>query len=94
MRLRWLPRAARDVDGIWDWIAADNIDAADHFVVRLAGAIDRLSDFPESGAPRPELGADARSIVVDRYVILYRIGADSVDIVRVLHGARDLGNLI
>jgi toxin ParE1/3/4 len=94
MRIRRLPRAIRDVDEIWEWIAAENVAAADRLTDRIAAATGRLADFPESGAPRPELGPGARSIIVGRYLILYRVGPDSVDILRVVHGARELGALL
>lgn len=94
MRLRRLPQAIRDVDEIWEWIAADDVRAADRLSARIAEATDRLTDFPESGTPRAELGSGIRSLVVGRYVVLYRVGADSVDIVRVVHGARELRGLI
>lgn len=93
MRIRRVPRAMRDVDEIWDWIAAEDMAAADRVAARIARATDRLADFPDSGSPRPELGTDARSIVVGRYLILYRVGPGSVDIMRVVHGARELEGL-
>ena len=89
MRIRRLPRAIRDVDEIWQWIAAENGAAAERWAERIVQATDRLTRFPNSGAPRAELGAGARSIVVGRYLVLYRVGPDSVDILRVVHGARD-----
>jgi toxin ParE1/3/4 len=94
MRIRRLPRAIRDVDEIWEWIAADDIRAADRLGARIAEATARLADFPASGTPRPELGPGVRSLVVGRYVVLYHVGPDSVDIVRVVHGARELSALI
>jgi toxin ParE1/3/4 len=94
VRLRRLPRAIQDVEEIVMWIAADNPAAAQSFAERIVRATDRLVDFPESGSPRPELGPDARGIVVGRYLILYRAGPDSVDILRVVHGARELGPLL
>lgn len=94
MRIRRLPQAIRDVDEIWEWIAADNIRAADRLGARIAETTDRLADFPESGTPRSELGPGLRSLVVGHYLVLYRVGPDSVDIVRVVHGARELRALI
>jgi toxin ParE1/3/4 len=82
------------LDEIWDWIAEEDVAAADHMVERIARATDRLASFPESGAPRPELGPGARSLLVGKYVVLYRVGADSVDIVRVVHGAREFTGLL
>jgi len=94
MRIRKFPQAVRDIDDIWDWIAADNMPAADRMAARIAGATQRLADFPDSGTPRPELASDARSIVVGSYLVLYRLGPDSVDILRVVHGARELTALL
>jgi toxin ParE1/3/4 len=94
MRIRRLPRAIRDVDDIWHWIAAEDMVAAERWVQHIVEATDRLTEFPHSGAPRPELGPGIRSIVVGRYLVLYRVGPDSVDIVRVFHGARELSGLL
>lgn len=88
------PAAIRDVDEIWEWIAAENVAAADRWIRLIAEGTDRLIEFPNSGAPRPKLAPGARSVVVGRYLVLYRVGPDSVDIVRVVHGARELSGLL
>lgn len=90
MRIRRLPRAIRDVEDIWLHIAADDPVAANRMVERLTVGVARLADFPESGTARPELGVYARSVVVGRYLVLYRINGECVDIVRVVHGAREI----
>lgn len=94
MRIRRLPQAIRDVDETWRRIAEDDPGAADRWVDSIVGATDRLAEFPNSGAPRPDIGSGVRSIVMDRYLVLYRVGPDSVDIVRVVHGARELTGLV
>jgi toxin ParE1/3/4 len=94
MRIRRLPRAIRDVDEIWEWIAADDMAAADRWVERMVEATDRLVQFPNSGMARPELAPGARSIVTGRYLVLYRVGPDTVDIMRIVHGARELAGLL
>lgn len=48
MRIRRLPQAIRDVDEIWDWIAADNVQAADRLAAHIAQAIDRLTTSPKA----------------------------------------------
>lgn len=94
MKIRRLPRAIRDVDDIWLHIASDDPAAATRMVERLAAGVARLADFPESGRARPEIGADARSIVVGRYLVLYRIAGEFVEIVRVIHGAREITGML
>lgn len=49
-----------------------------------------LAAQPDRGRKRDELGEDLRSFAVGRYIIFYRPLPDGVEIVRVLHGARDL----
>jgi len=43
------------------------------------------------GRARPELGHGLRSFVVGQYVVFYRPSTKGIEIVRVLHGARDIG---
>ncbi len=94
MRIRRLPQAIRDVDQIFDRVAADNMAAARKLAERITHATGRLVDFPHSGTPRPDIDPGLRSIVVDRYLVFYRVGPDSVDIIRVVHGARELGQVL
>jgi toxin ParE1/3/4 len=53
-----------------------------------------LSAHPLSGRARDELARGLRSVPYSRYVIFYRPIKDGVEIVRVLHGARDLGRAL
>jgi plasmid stabilization system protein ParE len=58
-----LSRSARqDVLDIYDYIAADNPDAADRFVDELYHAFDHLAMFPRTGHPRADL-AGTRSVL-------------------------------
>lgn len=93
MKIRRLPQAIRDVDDIWLYIAQHDPDAATRLVERLVSSVARLADYPESGPARPEIGAGARSITVGNYIVLYRLGRESVDIVRVVHSARESSGL-
>ena len=89
MKIRRLPQAIRDVDDIWLYIARHDPDAATRLIERLVSSVARLADYPESGSPRPEIAVGARSITVGNYLVLYRVERDSVNIVRVVHGAQD-----
>jgi toxin ParE1/3/4 len=53
-----------------------------------------LAEFPEIGTLREDIGPSVRVLVVGNYLVLYRARDDRVDIVRVLHGARDLRDLL
>lgn len=93
MRIRRLPQAIRDADEIFLYIARDNPAAADRMVDRITDAAERLRDFPRSGAPRPEAGKGLRGITIGPYILYYRIVGDVIEVVRVLHGARDISAL-
>jgi toxin ParE1/3/4 len=94
MKIRRLPSAIRDLDDIWFHIALDDEAAATRLVDRITRSVARLGDYPLRGPPRPDIAPDAHSLTVGNYLVLYRLGEDSVDIVRVLHGAREITGLL
>ena len=49
-----------------------------------------LAENPKLGAARPDIAPEVRYLTVGNYLILYRELSNSVEIVRVLHGARNL----
>jgi toxin ParE1/3/4 len=91
-RLVIAPEARQDLRAIRDYIAKDDWKAADRFVTRLRDMARMLAGAPAIGRERPELGTSIRSFVADRYVLFYRplTGAIGIELVRVLHGARDV----
>lgn len=93
-RVKITSAADRDADEIFAYIAGDNPLAAEEQIQRIFTASKRLADFPESGRTRPELGTGARTIVVGRYLLLYRVGPESIDVLRIVHGARELPGLL
>jgi toxin ParE1/3/4 len=54
---------------------------------------DSLRKHSHLGRPRPEIGKEARSLVIERWIAFYRIIEDGVQIVRIVDGARDLSKL-
>lgn len=94
MIVRASASARRDLANIWVHVALRDEPAADRLIDRIAAATNRLADFPESGPARPEIAADARSVTVGRYLVLYRVSGDAVEVVRVLHGAMDILNAL
>jgi toxin ParE1/3/4 len=84
------PQADIDLEEIWHRIADENPRAADRLLKRISKKIAGLADFPSVGAPRRDLAPAARMLVEGHYVVLYELVRDRVEVVRVLHGARDL----
>jgi toxin ParE1/3/4 len=90
-RLIFSERAELDLIEIGNFIAADNPAAARRFVAHIEKHCRLLEDHPLLGRSRDDLLPELRSLPYRRYVIFYRVSGDSVQIVRVLHGARDAG---
>jgi toxin ParE1/3/4 len=84
------PLAALDILDIWDYIAEDDMTAADRWVDDIDAAFSLLATQPMMGRARPELGAELRSFPFGRYIIFYAPLPDGIDVVRVLHSARDV----
>jgi toxin ParE1/3/4 len=84
------PRALIDLAEIWSYIAEDSADHADTFTDLIDNKFQALARRPGIGRSRPELATDLRSFAVGNYVIFYMPHSKGVEIVRVLHGARDL----
>ena len=84
--------ASADLDDIWFHIASDSPSNADRFLDRLLRTItDTLAVAPLAGRARDEFETGLRSFPFESYVIFYRVPRDDVEIIRIIHGARDLG---
>ena len=75
---------------MWDHIAEDSIEQADPWVDKLDENFKPIARQPLMGRARHELAADLRSFPFGRNVIFYEQIDDRIDIVRVLHSARDI----
>ena len=87
------PRAQTDLVEIWDYIAEDSEARADAFVAKIHEKFLVLAARSGIGRVRSELEKDIRSFPLGRYIIFYRPLADGIEVVRVLHGSRDLDAL-
>jgi toxin ParE1/3/4 len=93
-QVRHTTLARRDLLDIWIGIAKDNPAAADRVYDRLEARVRILERFPEVGMARPDIAGDARVLVEPPYLILYRLVPDGTQIVRVLHGARNIDSAL
>ena len=84
------PQAEADILEIWDFIAEDSVAEADLWVDRLDAKLDLWATQPMMGRPREELAPGLRSLAFGRYVVFFESMLDGIDVVRVLHGSRDL----
>jgi plasmid stabilization system protein ParE len=85
--------ANTDLLDIFDWIAtlSQDVGLAQRFVERLRERCDELAAlFGPPGRERDELGPGLRSVAWKRYVIVFRYGPTQLEVVRILHGRRDI----
>jgi toxin ParE1/3/4 len=87
-------RAEEDLIEIWLHIATENPGAADKLLDRIDAVFNLLAANPATGPARPDLAPDLRYFVVANYLILYRQIAEGVEVVRVVHGARYIPDLV
>lgn len=92
-RLLYLPAALADLKAITLYIAADNPDRATSFVNALRDKAAQTAERSGSFPLRKDLAPNLRVARHGRYLVFFEDGADDVRIVRVLHGARDLGRI-
>lgn len=93
MGYRLSPKAVADLTDLIDYIAQDSPAAALRLIERIEKACAMVGDNPLLGPARPEIAPEARAWVVGKYLILYRGLPDGAEIVRVVHGARNLNDL-
>ncbi len=88
-------RAEADVEAIADFIAADNVDAAVKLVIALEDAFSLLASRPGIGHLREDLTERPLKFwSVYSYLIVYDPASQPLTIVAVLHGARDVEQIL
>jgi len=87
--VRWTRQASEDLDSIAEFIAKDSPQYARLFVIDVFQAVERLSEFPQSGRVVPELNDPiVREIILGNYRLVYRFKAKLIALLTVYHGAR------
>ena len=90
------PAAAVDIDEIVDYLAAENILASQGFVSDLQRCFDLVAENPEIGIRRQYRSKSLNSMRMfplkkySSYLVFYLADDLTIDIVRVLHGRRDI----
>jgi toxin ParE1/3/4 len=92
-QLRVTDEAKADLIDIWSYISQNNEDAADALIDKITGKFDELLANPKMGRERIDIVPLVRSFPVSNYLIFYRLIEEGIEIVRVIHGARNIPNL-
>ena len=92
--LLWTPKANDDLIDIWTFVAVENPGAADRLLDSLVERASVLVSHPHAGPVRRDIAPELRMLASPPYVILYRTIGTDIEIVRVVHGARDQTTLL
>ena len=93
------PEARADVDDSASFIAGHNLDAGLRFLAAFDQALTTLADYPNIGTPYEVTSAKLHGLRYwhvprfESWLVFYLPREDSIEIVRVLHGARDIPRL-
>ena len=94
MGVSFRPIALEDLRGIRDYIAEDSLEVARRFIKPLRDHCEKIEQAPLMGRTRNELEERIRSLPFGKYIIFYIVlETGQPEVVRVLHGARDLYEL-
>ena len=82
--------AISDLEEIWAYIAADSIRSADGFIDQLYTKCVEIAELNGIGRKRDDLFPGLLSLAYKKYVIFFFRTTERVEIIRVLHGSKDL----
>jgi plasmid stabilization system protein ParE len=87
--------ADQDLKDIWDYIAEDDVEAADRWDSKLRHAFEMLACTPQAGHSRTDL-TDLVVLFwpVAAYLIIYRVVHERVEILAITQGARDIPSFL
>ena len=89
MRYRLRPKAERDIYGIMSYIGGHNPRAALDWQDELFRTFAMLAEMPEAGVRRVTSKQTFRLFPKGNYLIFYGVAEAGIEIIRVLHAARD-----
>jgi toxin ParE1/3/4 len=91
--IQLLPSARNDLMEIAAYIAIDNYENALKYINKIELKIEKLTTYPKLGKiPKDKYlkNKNYRILVIDKYIVFYKIQSATVKIFRILHSARDL----
>jgi toxin ParE1/3/4 len=84
------PEAAQDLEDISTYYAANNIEAGEKLIDEFEARCKYLVSFPNIGRSYTTIRSYLRGISFSGHILFYRINQDSIEILRVVRGNRDL----
>lgn len=83
----WTPEAQQDRADIWDYITADNPQAAVRMDALFSAAVAKLADHPKLGQPG-KISGTRELIPHENYRLIYEIDGETVWVLTLVHAAR------
>jgi plasmid stabilization system protein ParE len=91
MTVSWTQNAKRELRAVHDYVAQNSPRYAQGLVDRITRKTEQLAQFPQFGPEVPEYEDESiRELLEHPYRIIYRVRQDRVEILSVVHGARQL----
>ena len=88
-RLFLTDKAIEDLDDIWDYASQHDPEEADRLIDRLHEKCLLLTQMPERGMLRNDIGQGIRRIIEGKHTIFYKVHSKRVDVIRILRSTRD-----
>ena len=86
------PQAKIDLLDCWLYIATENSpNTADKVLLKIEKTLAMLSNNPDAGTSRPELGRNLQSFPTSGYTLFYEHDIKQLTLIRMLHGSMDVG---
>ena len=85
--------ASRDLDEIFDYIASDSHQRALRMTLELLRRCDEIAQHPLTGTRRDDLADRLRCVSHQKYLIFFTPEEYGIQVVRILHGARNFEGL-
>ena len=95
-RVIWRAVAEEDLTEVYLYIGADSPEAAERLLDAVGDAVAFLLENPHAGSPREFLTSRAHGVRswatpgFPNHLIFYKANGDDIEVIRFLHGARDL----
>lgn len=91
--VRYSPEAEQDLKDIFEYLKEHNETAAEKLADKIDQRVAILAAHPAIGRDRGDLVEGLRSVAIGKYVLFFRLNAKRLEIVRFLHGARDIDSI-
>jgi len=94
MKVHWTDTALDHLSAIYEYIAVDSENYAKRMIDRLTKRSRQIGNFPYSGRMVPEFEEELiREVIEGPYRIIYYIKPNQIDVLAVIHGARQISDM-